>query len=101
MNNLEFAQNIPAAQLMEIFKNFFEQHMVAYGVLKNIKFVTLNNVSIDKASITYSIKLLNDYDKNKIAEQIKFMSNNLVMYGKKYELEVFINGDLLCITINK
>ena len=101
MNNLDFVQNIPATKLAEIFKEFFEQHMVAYGVLKNVEFVSLNEVSIDKASITYSVKLLNTKDKDRLVEQLQSNTSSLVMYGKPYSPEVFMNGDLLCITIKK
>ena len=54
---------------------------------------------MDKSSIMYSVKLLDDEDKGKIVHQL----NNLPLsiYGKVYKPSVFINGDLLCITINK
>ena len=99
MNMVEFSNQIPSDQLMEIFKNFFEQHVAAYDILKDIEFIKINNITMDKSSIMYSVKLLDDEDKGKIVHQL----NNLPLsiYGKVYKPSVFINGDLLCITINK
>ena len=51
MDTLQFAQNIPAEELAKIFKDYFEQHMFAYDLLRGVKFVSLNSVSFDKASI--------------------------------------------------
>ena len=39
MNMVDFSHNIPSDQLLNIFKNFFEQHMVAYDLLKDIDLV--------------------------------------------------------------
>lgn len=101
MNNIDFAKEIPAAQLAEIFKSYFEQHMIAYGILRGVEFVSLNEVSIDKASITYSVKLLDTEDKEKLLRNLQSNSSNIIMYGKSYQPRVFINGDMLCITIQK
>ena len=101
MNNIEFAKNIPAVQLAEIFKSFFEQHMIAYGILKNVEFVSINNVSMDCASITYSVKLINQVDREALVKYINSRASTIVMYGKSYHPEVFFRGDLLCLTIKK
>lgn len=101
MDNLEFAKNIPAAQLADIFKSFFEQHMVAYGILRNIEFIGINDISMDKASITYSVKLIDNINKEALKKYLNSKASAVVMYGKLYQPEVFINGDILCITIKK
>lgn len=101
MNNLEFAKNIPASQLAEIFRGFFEQHMIAYGILRMVEFVSLNEVSMDEASITYSVKLINTRDKEQLIKLLNSRVSNIVMYGKAYQPDIFFNGDLLCITIKK
>lgn len=99
MNVLEFSNEIPADELATIFKDFFEQHMVAYNILSKIRFVSLNEVTCNKSSIIYSVKLLEDEDKEKLVNNL----NNIpvTMYGKQYIPNVFLNGDLLCITIEK
>jgi len=101
MNNIEFAKEIPAAQLADIFKSYFEQHMIAYGILRDVEFVSLNDISMDKASITYSVKLLDAENKERLLNTLQSNSANIIMYGKSYTPNVFLNGDLLCITINK
>ena len=99
MNMVEFSNQIPSDQLIEIFKDFFEQHIATYDLLKGIEFIKINNITIDKSSIMYSVKLLDDEDKEKIVRQL----NNLpfTIYGKTYTPSVVLNGDLLCITIDK
>ena len=99
MNMVEFSNQIPSDQLIEIFKDFFEQHILAYDMLKGIEFVRINNITIDKSSIMYSVKLLNDEDKEKIVSQLNNLP--LTIYGKTYTPSVYLNGDLLCITISK
>ena len=102
MNTLEFAKDIPADKLAIIFKDFFEQHMVAYEITKNIiEFAGINSVSFDKASIIYSIRLLDGEDKEKILNSLKSATSSLVMYGREYKPKIFMNGDLLCIDISK
>ncbi len=99
MDMIEFSNQIPAEHLAHIFKDFFEQHIVAYDVLKCIKFININEVTFNKSSIMYSVKLLQDEDKNKL---LKNLSNlTLTIYGRTYKPSIFLNGDLLCITINK
>lgn len=99
MDLIEFSRNMSAEQIGEIFKNFFEQHMVAYHMLHGINFVSLNSVTQNKCSIMYSVKLLDSENKELIVERLKNIP--LVIYGKQYIPDVFLNGDLLCITINK
>ena len=99
MNMVEFSNQIPSDQLIEIFKDFFEQHIATYDLLKGIEFIKINNITIDKSSIMYSVKLLDDEDKEKIVRQLNNLP--LTVYGKTYIPSVFLNGDLLCITIEK
>ena len=99
MNMVEFSNQIPSDQLIEIFKDFFEQHIATYDLLKGIEFIKINNITIDKSSIMYSVKLLDDEDKEKIVRQLNNLP--LTVYGKTYAPSVFLNGDLLCITIDK
>lgn len=101
MNTLEFAKDIPAEKLAEIFRDYFEQHMFAYNLLRGVNFVSLNNVSFDKASIIYSVKVLNNEDKDKLVNNLISKSGSLNIYGKLYTPEIYLNGDLLCITIKK
>lgn len=99
MDAIEFSNQIPSDDLVRIFKDFFEQHMLAYDILSGIQFVTINNITMNKSSIIYSVKLLQEEDKQKI---IRYVNNlPLTIYGKKYTPHVFLNGDLLCITIDK
>ena len=99
MNMVEFSNQIPSEQLIEIFKNFFEQHIAAYDILKDIEFIKINNITIDKSSIMYSVKLLQDEDKEKLLRTLNNLT--LTVYGKTYKPSIFLNGDLLCITIDK
>lgn len=101
MDNIEFVKNIPAEQLARIFKDFFEQHMVAYDLLKGVQFFSLNSVDMNTASIMYSVRLLDVEDKDKLVEHLQSRCGCLTMYGKTYTPEIFLNGDMLCITIKK
>lgn len=101
MDTLQFAQNIPAEELAQIFKDYFEQHMFAYDLLRGVKFVSLNSVSFDKASIMYSVKLLNPEEKDRLVECLNSKSASMNIYGRDYTPKIFANGDLLCITIEK
>lgn len=101
MDTLEFAKNIPAKTLAEIFKNYFEQHMAVYDMLRGLEFVSLNSVDIDKASIIYSVKLLDSRDKDNLVRKLDSTSGLLNIYGRVYTPKIFLNGDLLCIMINK
>ena len=96
---VEYSNQIPTDQLIEIFKDFFEQQNATYDLLKGIEFIKINNITIDKSSIMYSVKLLDDEDKEKIVRQLNNLP--LTVYGKTYTPSVFLNGDLLCITIDK
>ena len=99
MNMVQFSNQIPSDQLIEIFKDFFEQHIATYDLLKGIEFVRINEITMNKSSIMYSVKLLEDEDKEKLANSINNLPLNI--YGKTYTPSVFLNGDLLCITIDK
>ena len=73
MNMIQFSNQVPSDQLILIFKDFFEQHIAAYDLLKGIEFVRINEITMNKSSIMYSVKLLEDEDKEKLAKSI----NNL------------------------
>ena len=75
--------------------------MLIYDILSDIQFVTISEVSFDKSSIIYSVKLLSEEDKGFVMRVLQNKNLSLTMYGKQYTPSVFMNGDLLCITINK
>lgn len=100
MDTLEFGKNISNENLAEIFKNFFEQHMATYELLKGIQFSSLS-VDIKKASIIYSIKVLDEKEKKILSNKVQDISGSLLIYGKNYKTDTFMNGDLFCITIYK
>lgn len=99
MNMVDFSHNIPSDQLLNIFKNFFEQHMVAYDLLKDIDLVDFK-VGEDTSSIFYSVKIMKESDKERIQNMI---CNNIsiTVYGNTYTPSIYLNGDLLCITFKK
>lgn len=99
MNMIQFSNQVPSDQLILIFKDFFEQHIAAYDLLKGIEFIRINEITMNKSSIMYSVKLLEDEDKEKLAKSINNLPLNV--YGKTYCPSAYLNGDLLCITINK
>ena len=101
MDTLEFAKEIPAQKLAEIFRDYFEQHMAVYDMLKGVEFGSINSVDMDKASIIYSVKVLNQRDKDNLLNKLTDSSISLNMYERSYTPSVYINGDLLCITIDK
>lgn len=101
MDTLEFAKEIPAKKLAEIFRDYFEQHMAVYDMLKGVEFGSINSIDINKASIIYSVKVLNEKDKDNLLNKLTDNRISLNMYGKTYNPSVYINGDLLCITIEK
>ena len=101
MNTLEFAKEMPAEQLALIFKDYFEQHMFAYNLLRGIQFGGINSVDINAASIMYSVKLIGEEDRDRLVSQLKSKAGSLNIYGKYYVPEIYMNGDLLCITIKK
>ena len=74
MNNTEFVKGVPAETLAVIFKDFFDQHMFAYAMMKDIE---------------------------KLLENLNSSVSSLIIYGKQYDPEIYLNGDLLCITIKK
>jgi hypothetical protein len=99
MNMVDFSHNIPSDQLLDIFKNFFEQHMVAYDLLKDIDLVDFK-VGKDSSSIFYSVKVMKESDKERIKNMIHD-SISITVYGHTYKPSIYLNGDLLCITFNK
>lgn len=101
MNSLEFSKNIPPEKLAQVFRDYFEQHMAAYYMLKGVNFVSINSIDMDKASIMYSVKVLDDDQKYKLVDYLQRQSSTVNIYGYNVTPEVFINGDLLCLTIKK
>lgn len=102
MDTIEFANNIPAEKLAEIFKDYFEQHMAVYDMTRGIEFVSINSVDINKASIMYSLKTINKEQRDNLYNKLNNnYAKSLTIYGKTYNPTIFMNGDLLCITINK
>lgn len=104
INNMtEFSHNIPSDQLMDIFKNFFEQHMIAYELLKGMDLIDFKVSSdLSSSSIFYSVRILNEEDKERIK---RLYCNNtgytVRVYGNTYTPSIYLNGDLLCITFKK
>lgn len=101
MNTVDFVKDIPAEQLALIFREYFEQHMFAYDLLRGIQFVKLNSINIDTASIMYSVKLLDNENKDKLVKHLNSKAGSLIIYGRQYIPEIYLNGDILCITIKK
>lgn len=101
MNTLDFVKDVPADQLALIFKDYFEQHMFTYDLLRGIQFGGINSVDINTASIMYSVKLIDGEDKNALINHLNSKAGSLVIYGKHYVPEIYMNGDLLCITVKK
>lgn len=100
MNTIEFAKDIPASQLAAIFKDYFEQHMLVYDMLRGVQFASINDITMDKASIIYSVKLDNE-NREGLIRRLQSQCSSLVIYGHTYTPEIYLNGDLLCITIKK
>ena len=100
MDAIDFSKDIPPTQLAEIFRNYFEQHMAAYYILQGMQYGGLT-VNIDNASLIYSVRLISDEDKNKLLNHLQRHSTHLHIYGITIKPQIFINGDLLCITIKK
>lgn len=101
MNTIDFVKDVPAEQLALIFKDFFEQHMFTYDLLRGIQFGGINSVDINTASIMYSVRLIGNEDRNTLIKHLNSKAGSLVIYGKHYVPEIYFNGDLLCITIKK
>lgn len=99
MDLVQFGKKIPPEQLVEIFKSFFNEHMVAYDLVRGVELSSVNVITEEKSSIKYSIKLLNEADRDKLSQSLTDIS--IDVYGKQYSPQIFINGDLLCITIVK
>ena len=99
MDMIEFSKQVPSENLARIFKDFFEQPVVASDILKGIKFNGINSIDFNKSSIVYSVKLLSDKNKEQLVNNLNGITLNI--YGKEYKPSVFMNGDLLCITISK
>ena len=48
MDAIEFSNQIPSDDLVRIFKDFFEQHMLAYDILNGIQFVKINKITMNR-----------------------------------------------------
>lgn len=101
MTEEEYSQQIPASDLLIIYRDWFQQHMLTYNLLKKLETVTIHNVSFDQASIIYSIRLFSDKEKRDIEAILKNDRVKINIYGNDYTPHIYMNGDLLCITINK
>lgn len=101
MNSIEFSKNIPPETLAKIFKDYFEQHMAAYYMFKGVDFISINKVDMNEASIMYSVKVLDDTEKDRLIENLQKRSGTINIYGTDVTPEIYINGDLLCLTIRK
>ena len=101
MDTLEFIKDIPAEKLAEIFKDYFEQHMAVYDIIRGLQCVSIHNIDINQASIIYSMKMLDQSYRDNLIKKFSVSSGSLVIYGKSYTPEIYANGDLLCITIKK
>lgn len=75
--------------------------MFTYYLLKGVQFINLNSIDIDTASIMYSVRLLDDDNKESLIKHLNSKAASLVIYGNQYTPEIYLNGDLLCITIKK
>lgn len=101
MNTIEFTQDVPVERVAMVFKEWFEQHMLTYDMLRGVQFYKLNNISVDHASLIYSIHLLDEEDKNKVLEMLNSRCASPVIYGRQYTPNVYMNGDLLCISFTR
>ena len=101
MDTLEFSKNIPPEKLATIFRQYFEEHMAVFYMLKGVDFVAINNVDTDSASIMYSVRVLNPEQKDELIDKLQRKSTAVNIYGHTVYPEIYINGDLLCITIRK
>lgn len=101
MNTIDFVKDVPAEKLALIFKDYFEQHMFTYDLLRGIQFGGINSVDINTASIMYSVKLIEGENKDTLVKHLQSKAGSLIIYGKHYVPEIYMNGDLLCITIKK
>lgn len=95
MDMIQFSKSLP--DILSIFKNYFEEHVVAYNLLRGVDFVKINDVVTDESSIVYSVELLDDEDINRL---IKYSNNIRVdIYGKTYKPNIYLNNGLLHINI--
>lgn len=101
MNTFDFVKDVPAEQLALVFKDFFEQHMFTYDLLRGIQFGGIKSIDVNTASIVYSVKLLEGENKDTLLKHLNSKAGSLIVYGKHYKPDIYINGDLLCITIKK
>lgn len=115
MDSLEFSRYIDPKTLGYVYKNYFEQHMAAYYMIKGMKaceFVGVHIPEIDKNNeyiysdgqtsyIRYSLKLLDESEKQDVINMLNSRASEYSVYGVMVKPKVFINGDLLNIEIHK
>lgn len=101
MDSIEFAKGIPPETLAKIFKDWFEYHMAAYYISKGMPCGTIHNVDVSETNIIYNIHILNEEDKEEIERMLQEANTTVSYYGIDIKPNVFINGDLLCISIKK
>lgn len=98
MNMIEFSDKVPSEQLAIIFKDFFNEHIAAGYALTGIDIGDIN-VTSDSSSIMYSVRMLPQDNRDKLVQQIHNL--HISVYGQIYIPNVYIEGDLLCITFKK
>ena len=101
MDSVEFSKLLSPEMMGTIFRDYFEHHIAAYYMLKGLDFVSMNVSGVDKASIMYSVKLLNTEQIDRISTNLQRNSANLKVNDNKIIPEIFLSGDLLCITLHK
>lgn len=75
--------------------------MFTYNLLREVQFIKINSININSASIMYSVSLLDNDNKEELVNRLNSKAGSLIIYGKHYIPHIYLNGDLLCITINK
>jgi len=116
MNSVEFSKRIDPKTLGYVYKNYFEQHMAAYYMLKGMKACELVSVRIpeienkddgfiysdgEKSYIRYSLRMLDESDKEDILNMLNGKASEYSVYGVMVKPRVFVNGDLLNLEIHK
>lgn len=101
MDTLQFSSDINPNTLAKVFQDFFEQHMVAYYIAKGVGTGRIHSVDMNKASIIYNIHILTDNDAEIIRNYLDNLNGRVTVFGHNIKYTYCINGDLLCITIQK
>mgnify|MGYP004553743385 CR=1 FL=1 len=99
MDMMKFSEKVPSEQLAIIFKDFFNEHIAAGYALTGIDIGDINVITDNKTSIMYSVKMLPQDNKDKLVQHLQNL--HISVYGQMYVPQVYIEGDLLCITFKK